>query len=81
MKVPPFDSASFARLFLAPCSQLDLSENYIHAEGAKPVADALRVNASLTALDVRFNRLGDEAKALLQQAVQGRNGFDLKMWK
>ena len=59
--------------------QLDLRENDIRAEGAQPLADALRVNASLTALDVRLNDLGGEGKQVLQQAVKGRRGFDLKV--
>ena len=48
-------------------------------KGAEAFADALRVNASLTALDVRYDSLGNEGEALLQQAVQGRSGFDLKI--
>ena len=56
-----------------------LKYNEIAAEGAKAIADALLVNASLTALDVRLNDLGNEGKALLQQAVQGRSGFNLLM--
>ena len=74
-------------------SQLDLSLNDIGGyndwsqggklistpEGPKAIADALLVHASLTALDVCYNGLGKEGKALLQQAVQGRSGFDLKM--
>ena len=64
---------------LAFHSQLDLSWNKIDAEAAKPLADALRVNTSLTALDVCYNRLGNEGQASLQQAVQGRRGFDLQM--
>ena len=48
-------------------------------EGPKTIADALLVNASLTALDVSLNSLGNQGNALLQQAVQGRSGFDLKM--
>ena len=77
---PCMPSASISHYFatLLPL-QLNLSDNNIRAEGAQPLADALRVNASLTALDVRHNTVRDEGKALLQQAVQGRSGFDLKM--
>ena len=53
--------------------------NRITETGAKSVAAYLAVTASLTALDVQDNRLGNEGRALLQQAVQGRSGFDLKM--
>ena len=38
-----------------------------------------RVSASLTKLDVRYNRFCKKGTALLQQAVQGRSGFDLMM--
>ena len=48
-------------------------------EGIIAIADALGVKTSLTALDLRYNELGNESKAPLQQAVQGRSGFDLKM--
>ena len=47
------------------------------AEGIKAVADALRVNGSLTALDVRDNKLDDEAKTLLRDAVKDKSGFKL----
>ena len=72
------------------CSQLNLSDNVLcgvdifgrgtyTTDGINAIADALCVTASLTALGVRCNSLGNEGKALLQQAVQGRRGFDLKM--
>ena len=58
----------------------DDDDNFISTpEGPKTIADALLVNTSLTALDVRDNELGNEGYALLQQAVQGRSGLDLKM--
>ena len=60
-------------------NELELWSNSITITGAKSVAAYLAVTASLTALDVGYNNLGDEGKALLQQAVQGRSGFDLKM--
>ena len=37
------------------------------------------VIASLTALDVRYNRLGDDGTRTLQEAVNGREGFELKV--
>ena len=72
-------------------SQLDLSGNalcgvhpYIDActytaEGIKAIADALKGNASLTRLDVRYNTLGEEGTAVLRTAVEGRSGFELKL--
>ena len=49
------------------------------SEGIKAIAEALKVTASLTALDARYNTIGSEGKALLQDAVSGRAGFDLKV--
>ena len=59
--------------------ELDLQGNHITIKGAESVAAYLAVTTSLTALDVSLNSLGSEGKALLQQAVQGRSGFDLKI--
>ena len=46
-------------------------------EGIKAIADALCVNASVTQLDARFNRLGNEGAAVLRKAIEGRSGFEL----
>ena len=53
--------------------------NGLGAAGAAALAPGVAASASLTALDVRSNGLGDQGEALLQQAVQGRSAFDLKM--
>ena len=37
------------------------------------------VMSSLTALDARYNGIGSEGEALMQDAVSGRAGFDLKV--
>ena len=50
---------------LVCCTQIDLSFNDIGAEGAKPLADALRVTASLTKILVSWNSLGDEGTIIL----------------
>ena len=47
------------------------------AEGITALADALRVCASLTWLDVSLNSLGQEGEAVLRNAVEGRSGFEL----
>ena len=39
----------------------------------------VRSDGSLTRCNVRVNNLGDEGKALLRQAVEGRAGFNLKL--
>ena len=49
------------------------------AEGITALADALGVNGSLTSLDVRFNGLDGEGKDVICKAVEGREGFDLKL--
>ena len=62
------------------CGYLDQwTEGTYTAEGIKAIADALHVNASLTKLDVRYNYImrGEEGKAALQKAVDGRSGFAL----
>ena len=49
---------------MCPCfyllSQLDLSRNGLGSEGAKSLAEALKVNASLTSINLKQNKLGDE---------------------
>ena len=60
---------------------LNLFDNEISAEGGVAIAEALKVNGSLTALDVRYNfeggPLADQADAALMEAVAGREGFVL----
>lgn len=60
-------------------ASLDIGFNSIGPAGAKSVAAMAAVVASLTALDARYNTIGSEGKALLQDAVSGRAGFDLKV--
>ena len=60
--------------------ELGLINNQIGPEGAKAVAAMAAVVASLTRLDVRYNSsLGEEGKAVLRKAAQGRSGFELKL--
>ena len=49
------------------------------AEGIKAIADALRVNGSLTRLDVSYNMLdrGGNGVQILREAVRQRAGFVL----
>ena len=71
-------------------SQLDVRNNQLcgldflgggtyNAEGIHAIADALRVNASLTKMDLEYNGLGDAGKDALQNAVKGRSGFKLEL--
>jgi len=53
-------------------TSLNLRGNNIGAEGAKPLADALRVNGSITKVCLQHNRLDDDAKQLLTDANNKR---------
>ena len=58
--------------------ELDLAYNQIGPEGAKAVAAMAAVVASMTRLDVSYNRfLGEEGKAVLRKAIDGHSGFKL----
>jgi len=43
------------------------------------VADALRVSASLTEVDLRWNNIGAEGEAAIKEAVRGKEGFKLQI--
>ena len=48
-----------------------------NAEGITVLANALRVNASVSRLDARYNNLGDEGEAILREVVKEKPGFEL----
>ena len=56
--------------------------NGVGAEGAKAFADALRVNASLTSLDVGFNEIGKEAalELIKHAGLAPRRTIRLVLW-
>ena len=61
-----------------PCfyslSQLDLSANALGPEGAKTLAESLKVNASLTSIELKSNNLGVEGwGAILAGACANKN--------
>ena len=58
---------------------LDLYGNDIGPDGAKAIAALCTVCASMTQADLEYNKLGDEAKAALRKAVEGRLGFELNL--
>ena len=59
---------------------LDLSGNGISPAGAKSVTAYVAVTSGLMSLDVRYNpSMGDEGETVIRKAVEGREGFDLKM--
>ena len=51
------------------CSQLNLFDNNVGAEGAKALAPGLAANTSLTSLDLYKNNLGSEGAKALAPAI------------
>ena len=56
-----------------------MSYNSIGADGAKAIAEALKVNPVLTKLYLWSNNLGEAGKKAVQDAVKDRNGFELTL--
>ena len=49
-------------------------------DGAKAIAEALKVNAVLTKLNLQYNRsMGDAGKQAVRDAVKDRSGFELEL--
>ena len=63
----------------ASLTSLNLSENYGGPELGIAMAEALKVNASLTKLDVTYNGIKGEVEEALREAVKGRDGFYLQV--
>ena len=59
-------------------TELQLFRNDLGLEGGKALAEALKVNSVLTKLCVMCN-FGDAEKQLLWDALEGREGFELKL--
>ena len=54
--------------------------NNIGDEGAEAIAEALKVNATLTKLNLEGNyNMGDAGKRAVRNAVKDRSGFVLEM--
>ena len=68
---------------LAVLTTLNLSDNRSITNYGRDMsaiialADALKVNAVLKKCDLRYNNMGDEAKAALQEVVKSKEGFEL----
>ena len=60
-------------------ASLNVGFNDVGIVGAKAVAAMAAVVASMTSLDVCDNSLGEEGKAVLRTAVEGRSKFELKL--
>ena len=58
-------------------TELDLSFNSIGEQGAAAIAEALKVNSSLTQLGLEQNNIGQDAKKALREAA--RPGLQLIM--
>jgi len=58
-------------------ASLDIQYNRVGPAGAKSVAAMVAVIASVSRLDARVNRLGDEGEAILREAVKEKPGFEL----
>ena len=59
--------------------ELSLYNNVIGPDGAKAIAALCTVCASLTKILVSGNQLGEEGRAVLRKAVEGRSGFKLQL--
>ena len=59
---------------------LYLQRNSIGDDGAKAIAEALKVNAVLTKLNLQYNStMGDAGKQAVRDAVKDRSGFELEL--
>ena len=59
-------------------AQLNLRSNPLGPEGAAAIGEALKVNGSLTSLDVSYCDLDSASEELLRDAVKDRSGFELQ---
>ena len=71
--------AALKGVFNRVLTTLNLGGNSIRVEGAKAIAEALKVNAVLTKLDIRYNNMGNTGEKAVRDAVKGRSGFLLEL--
>ena len=62
-----------------PVESLDFSDKMLGPASAVVIASLIGANGSLTSLDVTYNQLGEEGRAMVNDAVKGREGFTLKL--
>ena len=60
-------------------TEINLWYNSIGPEGAKAIAEVLKVNPVLTKLDLEYNNLGEAGKKAVRDAVKDRSGFVLEL--
>ena len=58
---------------------LNLYGNNIGDDGAKAIAEALKVNPVLTTLWLGSNNMGDAGKQAVRDAVKDQSGFELDL--
>ena len=58
---------------------LNLIGNNIGDDGAKAIAEALKVNPVLTKLNLWNNKLGEAGGKVVREAVKDRSGFELML--
>jgi hypothetical protein len=80
VKLFPNLEAALKGVFNRVLTELRLNGNEIGDVGAKAIAEALKVNAVLTKLDIRINlNMGDAGKEAVRDAVKDRSGFVLEL--
>jgi len=62
-----------------PVASLDLSGKHLGPASAVVIASLIEGNAVLKSIDLRWNKLGDEGKGVIREAVIGRVGFELEI--
>ena len=60
-------------------TELKLSDKGLGPAEARVIGSLLTVSGSLTKLNVRYNKLDDEAKTLLRDAAKDKSGFELQL--
>ena len=70
---------AFGKLFSPVLTELNLWNNSIGGDGAKAIAEALKVKPVLTKLDLEYNNLGDAGRQAVRDAVKDRSGFELEL--
>ena len=61
---------AFGKLVSTLLTELNLASNYIEDDGAKAIAEALKVNPVLTNLDLRLNSIGDDGAKAIAEALK-----------
>ena len=70
VKLFPNLVAAIKGVFNRVLTTLRLDGNRIGAEGAKAIAEALKVNAVLTSVDLQLNSIGDDGAKAIAEALK-----------